>query len=167
MGKLSLLKEYVELKLMEMSEPAPQQPFQLTAPTVPGKKGQHLGDYTIYREFPIVPTPEMMQALKVDESELDENGMLWGEHEIGLDVEMYYEEPERQTRYHPGVQGGYSVDDWKVVSFNGMLLSPEDAKALEKYLGRLTDAEEESLVEKYVDSLPEPDYDDSDYFDGY
>lgn len=164
MGKLSLLKEYLSLVLTEAPKfVGPQQPFQLTGGSTPAKKG-YGGEYTVYREFPVVPTQEMMQALKVNETDLDENGLLWGEHEIGLDVDMYYEKPERQTMEYPGNPGGHSIDGWTPVTFNGFQLSKEDSRTLQDHMGELTDSEQESVIEQYIDNAPEPDYDDGGYY---
>ena len=149
--RLGLLREYLRLLVKEAA--GPKQPFQLTAGSTPGGGA----DYVIYREFPVVPTPELMHAWHVDETDLDENGLLGGEHEIGLDVNFYYEKPERMTREHPGVHGGYSVDGWHPVSFDGFQLSKEDAKALKDYMGDLTEDEKESVVEQRGED--EPDFD--------
>lgn len=156
MRSAQLLRQYVKLVVETVVGSKP--PFQLTSPPVPPKGRPNTGEFTLYREFPMVPTPEMMQFMKLDETDLDEDGLLWGEHEVGIDFDMYYEKPERQTMSYPGNPGGYSVDDWTVVSLNGMTLSPQDARALQDYLGELTDDETEALIEKYEDDHL-PDYD--------
>lgn len=164
MGKLSLLKEYLKLTLSEagfVGRMGPMPPFQLSAGSTPVAKGRG-AEFIIYREFPVVPTPELMHALRVDETDLDENGLLGGEHEIGLDVDFYYEKPERMTRDYPGTPGGYSVDDWEPVTFNGFQLSKQDAQALKEFMGELTDTEEESLIEQRGED--EPDFDDGGYY---
>jgi len=162
MSKLSLLKECITLMLTEVAVEGPEQPFQLTSPAQPLKKG-HDPEFTIYREFPIVPTPEMMQALKLTDGDL-EDGILWGEQEIGLDCELSYEKEERATWTDPGSPGGYSIDNWTPVTLNGVALSPADSRALESYMGDLTDREYENITDQAAANAPEPDYDDYDRY---
>lgn len=163
MGKLALLREYLKLMVSEVADASSRAPFQLTAPAAPGKKGRYGASYFIYREFPMVPTPEMMQQLKLTDSDLEE-GLLYGEQEIGIDLtDVYHEKEERRTWNHPGNPESFLIEGWDVVSLNGMQLSPQDASALKDYLGELTDEEQDALIEQYIENLPEPDYDDGGY----
>lgn len=160
MGKLSLLKEYLKLAVKEAAGEGPAAPFQLTGPVAKPKRSS---TYTIYREFPIVPTPEMMQALRATDAEL-EGGVLLAEHEIGIDItDVYHEKEERRTWTHPGNPESWLIEGWEVETLNGLQLTPQDAKALQNYIGELTEDEQDSLIEQYIDGLGEPDYDDGDY----
>ena len=155
MKKLSLLKEYIKL-IVETQEV----PFSLSGPTGTYKKGRGRDEvYTIYREFPLAATPEMMQHLKLGPEDLDENGAIWAENEIEIEVtDWYHERAERMTREHPGNPESHTVERWMPVSLNELALSPQDAQALRTYMGDLTDDENEKVLEQYMNSH-EPDFD--------
>jgi len=160
MSKLSLLKEYIKL-IVETQ----QAPFSLSGHAVlrtPGRRASE--EYTIYREFPLVATPEMMQHLQLTPDDLDEDGTIPAENEIVIEVtNMHHERAERQTREHPGNPESYTVEGWEPLSLNGLALSPDDAKKLKSYMGDLTEEENDAIIEQYMDSH-EPDFDDGGYF---
>lgn len=159
MGNAALLKKYVKLMVEAVVE-GPKPPLQLMGPFTPAKGG----DFAIYREFPLVPTPEIMQLMKLDASDLDENGNIPGEHEIFLDLtDIYHTKPERGNYEYPGDPGEFLVEGYEVLSINGIALSPADAATVKNYVGDLTDKETDQAYDHYMDSMPEPDFDDGGY----
>lgn len=158
MRSSSLLKQYVKLMVETVVGPQ-QQALQLAGPFKPVKPGRN--EFAIYREFPIVPTPELMQALKLDESDLDEAGMITGENEIIIEFDdIYYSPGERGSWYQPADPEEFLVEDYSITAFNGLRLTPEDEKALKAYLGDLTDEEQERAFEYWSDNYPDPEPDD-------
>ncbi len=167
MTKAPLLENYVKLLLETMYE-HPQAPFRLTDPSPPKapKRGGHAADGTIYRDFPLVMTPEMMAFMKVGPEELDGENILSGEHEIEIEVQSRYTPGRRGSRrgdpgnWEPDDPSEFEVEFWEPLSLDGIWLTDADAKALKEYLDELTDEETSSLGDYARENPPEPDYDD-------
>ncbi len=172
MSTPKLLKEYIRLVLETEAPVATRAPFTIRGPVKKIKSTHRGSTYTIAREFPVVMPPGMLDAMRVTPDELDANGALDGEHEVGLDVDVYFQKSRfKGSYYQPPDPDEFEIQDWTVEEIDGFMLSPEDAKALKDYLGELTDDELEGIQETFFDrgydepEPPEPDdyYDDRDY----
>jgi len=163
MGNLSLLLEYVKL-VLEAESPPIREPFVIRGPIKPMKGAA--GAYAIYREFPLVVPPEAMDAMRVTPDELTD-GVLDGEHEIIVDVDVYYKKSKFKGSYfQPPDPDEWELEDWTVEGINGVALSPDDAKALKAYLGRyLTDDEIEKIQNAWMERYRDDDGDPSFYDD--
>jgi len=169
MGNLTLLKEYIN-QVLETGPEGGQQPFVIKGPV---KKAKYTGGtYAIYREFPLVVPEGMLDAMRVTPDELV-NGAVEGEHEILLNVDVYfYKSRFKGSYYQPPDPDEWEVQDWDVEAIDGFTLSKEDAVALKAYLGDLTDDEIEKIQETWYDEgrgePPDPpSRDDFDDFDRY
>lgn len=157
MSKLSLLKEYVKLALTEARVEGPRPPLTLNGPFKETKEG---GDYGIYRDFPIVMTPELMQIMGVTEDELVD-GVLTGEHEITIDLgDVYHQKATRGSFHEPPDPEEFAIENFTCVTINRLLLSPEDSRLVHEYIGELTDEEQSKIRDSW--EPPSRDYDDFD-----
>lgn len=156
----SMKKMSLKESLLETEDTLAQEPFVIHG-AVKKLKG---GEYSIYREFPLVVTPEMiplMQLSPKDISEINAKGFLDDEHEITIDVYLDYRPYERRTQDYPGVTEGFDFEGYAVTGIDGIGLDAVDCKRLEEYIGDLTQEEieriEEYAMEKQNDG---PDLDE-------
>lgn len=165
MGNLSLLKECVEL-LLETGPAGAQAPFVIQGPVHKARSGGHHGSYAIYREFPVVMPPGMMDAMRVTPDDL-EDGAVTGEHEIILDIDVHFQKSRfRGSHLEPPDPDEWEAQNWEIENFDGFELSKEDAAALKAYMGELTDDELEAIQQAWFDrGNDEPDYPEPDDFD--
>lgn len=145
-----------------------EQPFTIQGPVTQSKKGSHSGEYAIYREFPIVATPEVLAAMRIEPDEVVD-GVVMGEQEIIIDPDIYYQRSTfKGSHLQPPDPDEWMVEGYKVVALNGVDLSKEDAAALEAYLGELTEDEEDRIHDSWRDrGMDEPDYPDPDDYDDF
>jgi len=79
----------------------------------------------IYREFPMVVTPWIRQAMNITDNEMEPDGTCNVEHEVLIDYDA----------------SGGRVSNWLPYALNGAKLERDDAVRLKQYLGDLTDDE--------------------------
>lgn len=157
MSNPGLLKQYIKL-MVETVTSAPAAPLQLTGPFQKAKSG---GGFGLYRTFPVAPTPELLAALQLDETDLDEAGMITGEHEIIIDLDdVYYTKGSRGSYEYPGDPQEFLVEGYSIIAFDGLTLTPQDEMAVKKYLGDLTDEEQDKAFEYWKDASWSGPYDD-------
>lgn len=153
MKKQLLVEEYVKL-LLETEGLAASAPVVLDGPFAISKAR---GDYTVYRDFPLVATPEMMQLLHITEDELEE-GCLTHDHEITFDAEVYHQKASRGSWEQPGDPAEFLLENIQPITLNGLALSKSDAAKVLAAMGELTDDETQGFYDSYVDNFSEPDY---------
>jgi hypothetical protein len=103
------------------------------------------GQIHISRTFPLVVTPEMLQIIGISPDNLDENGILDVEHEIAIDIESRFNRGVSKSWSDPGDAARFDINDYYVLSIDGIGLNEEDANRLKVYLGELTDEEIENI----------------------
>jgi len=127
-----MLREYIHLVLESPSNTnvGHGEPFQLSRPVqkaLPEEAGLMIG---IYREFPLVVTPFVKQAMNITPDEMEPDGTCYVEHEVLIDYQ---------------VNNGRVVS-WRPYALNGAKLAPVDSEELKEYLletsGDLTDEEQ-------------------------
>ena len=127
-----LLREYIRL----VSE-APantiggREPFELQQPVRKAPPQEAALMAGIYREFPLVVTPWVKQAMNITDDETEPDGTCNVEHEVLVD----YDAP------------GGRVRAWMPYALNGAKLERDDAARLKQYLGDLTDRERDVIYD--------------------
>lgn len=150
----------------EVDHPKPA--FELIDPVSMGKLPSN---YYLNREFPLRMNEQLVQAFALvpeDVADLNQTGgILEGEYEMSIDVDVYYTPGERsRNRWtQPDDPEEFLVENYIVKGFYGprgqhILLSKEDGVRLAEYLGELTEDEVDRVRETYMENLPEPDFDD-------
>jgi len=173
------IRELVKAIMMENLHDVPVGP--VFVPRDPPNLAKGTGDYFISREFGIKLTPELAQALRLSQEDLEEaermDGVLFSEWELVLDLDTHYSKgsPARlhghPDTWHPGDPDEFEIGNWTVEGIllygarSTLVLSARDAAHLKDVLGDLTESETEQLRDQYFENLPEPDYDDRDYDD--
>lgn len=166
----ALVEDIVDGALDSAASPGP-----VFAPVDPVKVVKYQHDYVISREFGLKLTSELILAMsltELDVAEANENGgVLQGEWELSLDVDVYYDKGSPGRMYgHPDRWSPPDPESFEIEGFEvqGILLysaksmvvfSPSDNKQLKDLVGELTEGEVDSVREQYIENLPEPDFD--------
>lgn len=153
MSKPILLKEFIKLVL---ETTGPTEPFSLVGPV---KASKVVGDFEIYREFPLQVPPEVVTLMNLTPDDL-EGGVLTGEHTIDIDVQARYNRSKfKGSQWQPPDPDEFEIENWTPLAINGVGLSDDDASRLKDYLGgELSDREREMIERREQDNESSDSY---------
>lgn len=134
-------KRLREILALESNDDVPADAFEALDP--PAKR--RVAELTIVREFPVVANANYLANSDMDIGDVDD-GYVWGEHEIGVDVRL------------DGLDADTQLVGYEIVTLDGMTLSKRDASRLDDLPGVDFEPDGDELL-GYVEGFRDRDYD--------